>query len=178
MRSFKKSAKRLRDISTLSEVGGVSLGFLSVWLAAEPITGTVAVAGGIAISHLVRRAAEDREKRGADQDMRIANDATEAFQAHLMREIQSIKSSLNYVVLALAALVIAYSLRSVSFLDWQTYLIGFTAILAFFYLAPGWREPDSVVGNEDSSLTIRDHKSPDHTVQPKRQWWKFWGKGS
>lgn len=178
MRSFKRSAKRLRDISTVSEVSGVSFGFLSVWLAAEPITGVVAVAGGIAISHLVKRAADDREKRDSDLNMRIANDAIEAFQAQLMREVQSIKGSLNFIVLALAALVIAYSLRSVSLLEWQTYLIGGIAILFFLYLAPGWRGANNSVHDEASDVIDRIQNPPAKTVEQKKKWWKFWGQGT
>ncbi|HIO31835.1 hypothetical protein [Marinobacter salarius] len=178
MHSFRKSAKRLRSISALSEIGGISGGFLTVWLAAEPITGTVAVAGGIAISQLVKRIAEDREKRGNDQNMRISNDAQETFQAELMGEIQSVKNSLNYIVLSLAALVIAYSLRSISFSEWQSYLIGSIAVILFFYLFPAWRGNNNSIENKESDIIKGGQHSQDKKIEKKRKWWRIWGESS
>lgn len=172
MRIFKKSTTRLRNLSTLLEVGGVSGGFLGVWLAAEPISGVVAVAGGVAISQLVKRAADDREKRDNDKNIRITADAIDAIkilQAQSMREILTIKSSLNFIVLSLAALVIAYSLRSIPLLEWQTYVIGAVAILFLFYVAPWWRGLNNSVDNEEPDLIARDQHSPEKTVPPKRK---------
>jgi len=112
----KKQVKLMRGISSLADIGAIGGGFISIWMVAEPVTGITAAAVIVAVSRLVKRGADDREKR-------MGVEIQETGDYRLLREIESIKSTVNLILVILLVSVVAYCLRSFSLVEWFKYIL-------------------------------------------------------
>lgn len=112
----------MRAISSVADIGSIGGSFMSIWMAAEPFTGIAVAAAIIAVSRLVKGSADYREKR-IDAEIR------ESGENRLLREIESIKSTVNLILVIFLASILAYCMRSFSLEDLIKYIIIATVVI-------------------------------------------------
>ena len=151
----------MRGISSVADIGAIGGGFLSIWMAAEPVTGIAAFIVMIAVSRLVKRGADDREKR-------IATEMQETGDSRLLREIESIKNTVNFILVILIVSILAYFLRSFSLVDWIKYIfIAMVFLFLIIVFLPS--APADIEDNKNHNENCSKNKNTKKT----KKWWQF-----
>lgn len=116
-----KNIGLLRKIGAITNITSVSGTFLAAWLTTEPLSGGIVALGGVAISELLKRRAEEKENE-------IAQSQNDLYALAILHEIQSIRSTISLLLLLGVAFFLAYLVKT-AVVDGIFIVIGIIAAL-------------------------------------------------